>query len=321
MREASFLSKNEKKWRKVESILEKESKVSPDESANLFVSLTNDLSYARTHYPESITTRYLNSLTARIFQQINVGRREKFSRIYKFWKYELPMVVARHHKKMLWVFLYFVTCVAIGVISTHYDETFPRVVLGDRYVDMTLENIANGDPMGVYKHTSSNPMFLYITYNNIRVAGYIFIGGLLASLGTYYFLFTNGVMLGTFQYFFVQKGLFLSSFLTIWIHGTLEISSFIIAGTAGVVLGNSLLYPGSYPRKTSLVFGAKEALKILIGIIPLIIFSAFLESFITRLTNSPALVKGGIILASLCFVIWYFILYPRKLRTKQLVKS
>ncbi len=313
MREASFLAQNEKKWKKVESILDKNSKLKPEESADLFVELTDDLSYAQTHYPKSIITRYLNSIAGGIFQKISSSKKEQLDRIISFWKYEVPRAVHENHSRMLAVFIFFLAAVLIGVVSTHYDETFPRVVLGDSYVDMTLENIENGDPMGVYKDHDSNSMFLFITLNNLRVAMYTFIAGLLFSLGTYYFLFVNGVMLGTFQYFFVTKQLLLESFLTIWIHGTIEISCIIIAGASGIVLGNSFLFPGTLPRKHSLVKGAKEALKIFIGIAPLIVIAGFLESFVTRYTEAPNILRASIIVGSLAFIVWYFIIYPRRL--------
>ncbi|MEN8249288.1 MAG: stage II sporulation protein M [Bacteroidota bacterium] len=314
MREASFLSQNEKKWRDVEEILNKNSSISPDRAAELFTELTDDLAYAQTHYEKSITTRYLNTLAGGIFQKLTMGRKESISRLVNFWRYEVPMAVGRHHRELLFVFLFFIGTIAIGVVSTHFDETFPRVVLGDRYVDMTIENIESGDPMAVYKDHDSNSMFLFITYNNLRVASYTFIAGIVFSIGSLYYLFMNGIMLGTFQYFFVTKGLFLDSFLAIWIHGTLEISSIVIAGAAGVVLGNSLLFPGTLPRKYSLIRGAKEALKILIGIVPLIVLAGFLESFVTRLTDVSNIIRAGIIFGSLGFVIWYFIIYPIRLK-------
>lgn len=317
MREASFLAQNEKKWRKVETILDKNSPLGPDESADLFVELADDLSYARTHYPQSVTTQYLNSLAAGIFQTLSRGNRERLTRIISFWKYEIPLIVGLHHRKLLFVFAFFMLSVTIGVVSTHYDETFPRVILGDEYVEMTLANIENGDPMGVYKSAESNNMFFRITFNNIRVAAYTFIAGLLFSVGSLYFLFYNGIMLGSFQYFFVQKGLFLDSFLTIWIHGTLEISSIVLAGLAGVVLGNSFLFPGTLPRKDSLLLGAKEALKILIGIVPLFVVAGFLEGFVTRLTDAPLLIRAGIITLSLVFIMGYFVVYPLVLLKRQ----
>lgn len=321
MREASFLAKNEKKWRKVETILDKRIDMHPDESVDLFQELTDDLSYSRTNYPKSIATQYLNLLTVGIYQRINKRNVEKWNRILIFWREDVPIAVAQKRHSLLYAFLFFIISMTIGIVSTHYDENFPRIVLGDSYVDLTINNIEAGDPMGIYKSQESSGMFLTITMNNLRVAAFTFLAGIFLSLGSYYFLFVNGVMVGTFQYFFLQKGLFWDSFLSIWIHGAIEISCIVIAGAAGIALGTSLLYPGTLPRKKSLVIGGKRAVKIFIGIVPLIILAGFLEGYVTRLTESPIWVKGGIIGLSFAFIIWYFVIYPYKLLKRKLVEN
>src|SRR3546814_12119350 len=104
-------------------------------------------------------------------------------------------------------------------------------------------------------------MFLYIAFNNIKVSFLAFVAGVLFSFGTVWVLFQNGVMLGAFQFFFYQKGLLLTSVLSIWIHGTLEISAIIIAGSAGLVMGNSLLFPGTWSRLESFRRGARRGLR------------------------------------------------------------
>jgi uncharacterized membrane protein SpoIIM required for sporulation len=321
MREASFLAKNEKKWRKVETILDKRIDMHPDESIDLFQELTDDLSYSRTNYPKSIATQYLNLLTAGIYQKINKRKVEKWNRILVFWREDVPLAVAQKRHALFYSLLFFLLSMTIGIVSTHYDENFPRIILGDSYVDLTLENIENNDPMGIYKSQESGNMFLAISSNNLRVATLTFVAGLFFSLGSYYFLFINGVMVGTFQYFFLQKGLFWDSFLSIWIHGTIEISCIVIAGGAGIALGSSLLYPGTLRRKKSLMIGGKRAFKIFIGILPLIVIAGFLESYITRLTDSSIFVKASIIGGSFAFIIWYFAIYPYQLLKRKLVEE
>lgn len=314
MREATFLNQNEKKWRKVESMLNKNSKLSSEETANLFTELTDDLAYSQTHYPESVVTKYLNSLTTGIYQKISTNRKTKLSRFLEFWKTEVPTAMSFHLNSLLIVFLFFAFTVAIGALSTHFDETYPRVVLGDQYVDMTIENIENDDPMGVYKNEESLSMFFRITINNIKVSAKFFAGGIVFGIGTLYFLFMNGVMLGTFQYFFVTKNLFISSFLSIWIHGTLEILSLIVAGAAGLILGRSVLFPGSFTRIQSLTVQGKDALKIYIGTLPFIVVAGYLEGYVTRLTELHWTVKFFIILSSFLFMVWYFVILPLQIR-------
>ena len=80
----------------------------------------------------------------------------------------------------------------IGIISTANDDKFVRLILGDSYVNMTMENIAKGDPMAVYKKMNQVDMFMGITFNNIVVSFYTFIAGILLTFGTGYMLFSNG---------------------------------------------------------------------------------------------------------------------------------
>ncbi len=316
MREVVFLNKNQKKWRRIEKLLANREEADPDTLAELYIEMTDDLAYAQTNYPNSKSTEYLNGLTSSIFQRIYRRKKAERNRLFKFWITELPLIFYQSRKQLLYSFIFFSVAILIGVVSTHFDESFPRIILGDAYVDMTLENIENGDPMGVYKNEDEGMMFLTITMNNIRVSLLTFIAGLFFSIGSYYFLFQNGVMLGAFQYFFFQKGALLTSILTIWIHGTIEISCIIIAGGAGITLGNSWLYPGTFSRKISLLRGAKQGVKIACGILPLIVLAGFLEGFVTRHTEWPNIIHASIILLSLSFVIFYFVIYPRILFKK-----
>ena len=107
-----------------------------------------------------------------------------------------------------------------------------------------------------------------------------------------------------------EEGLGWKSVLVIWIHGTLEISAIVIAGTAGMILGHALLFPGTFKRIDSLKRGAKDAAKIVIGLIPIFLVAAFFEGFITRHTGMPIVFSLSILLASAAFIIWYFIVYP-----------
>jgi uncharacterized membrane protein SpoIIM required for sporulation len=312
MREGSFIRKNLDKWKKYQY----EAATDPDEIAGEFTELVDDLGYAKTFYPYSKVTQYLNGLASRVYLGIYKNKKEESSRIVRFWKTELPLIAAKYRREILYSFIIFSCFAIIASFSAAHDETFVRGVLGDNYVEMTEENIAKGDPFGVYKNENELSMFLYIALNNIQVSFIIFVAGFLASIGTVWFLFKNAVMLGAFQYYFFAKGLGWKSVLVIWIHGTLEISSIIIAGAAGFVLGNSLLFPGTYKRLESLKRGAKDGLKLLIGLVPIFIAAAFLEGFVTRYTHMPVWLSLFILTGSLAFIGWYFVIYPQRVQKK-----
>jgi uncharacterized membrane protein SpoIIM required for sporulation len=316
LKEITFLKQNADKWQQFESLITTKGGSDPDLMADLFIQLTDDLSYAKTNYPKAKTTQYLNSLAARVHQEIYKNKKEKKSRIITFWKYELPFIFKNSHKQLLYSFIIFGVAVLIGVVSSAYDDSFVRLILGDSYVNMTIENINKGDPMAVYKDMHQVTMFLGITLNNIYVAFDCFVWGIFFSFGTGYRLFGNGLMLGAFQYFFYARGLLLQSALVIWIHGTLEISAIVIAGCAGLTMGNSILFPGTYSRGASFVRGAKQGVKIAVGLVPIFITAGFLESFVTRYSQMPMWLSLSIIGSSFTFIVWYFIIYPIRLNNK-----
>lgn len=316
MREVTFLKKNSDRWKEVETFLASKAGINPDKLADLFIELTDDLSYSRTFYPESKTTQYLNSLTARVHQSIYKSKKERKERFLQFWKYEAPLLFYKHRMMIVISFSIFFLSMLIGIVSSAGDSGFVRLIMGDSYINMTLENIDKGDPLAVYKQMNGIDMFMGITFNNIRVSFIAFIFGILLSFGTVWVLLSNGIMLGAFQYFFHVHDLLFESILVIWIHGTLEISAIIIAGAAGLVLGNSILFPGTYSRRQSFMIGSKEGLKIIVSLIPIFITAGFLESFVTRHTGMPEFLSLTIILGSLSFVIWYFIIYPIKVYNK-----
>ena len=306
MREAAFLRQNQARWQQYET----QPPASPDELAARFVSLTDDLAYAQTFYPASPTAAYLNTLASKLHQSLYRNRPEQRQRLAHFWAVEVPLVVARHRPALAWAAGLFILFTALGALSAAYDQNFLRVVLGDGYVNETLANIHKGDPMAIYKSGSSSAMFIGIGLNNIVVALRTFVYGLTLGIGTLYSLFMNGIMLGAFQYFFYQEHVLLPSLLTIWIHGTLEIPSIVLAGGAGFILGGGVLFPGTYSRREALARAARDAVKLALGLVPVIVVAAFLESFVTRHTEMPVALSLAIIGGSAAFIVWYFGIYP-----------
>ena len=286
--------------------------LSADRLAQLYIEITDDLSYVKTFYPGSNLIEYLNNLAFNLHNKIYRNKKEDKNRFFEFWKYEVPMAVYNNRSKFKWASSIFIIAIFIGLFSSWKDAEFIRLIMGDSYVNMTLENIEQGDPMAVYKNASEGNMFFGIGINNIRVSFLAFAFGILASVFTGFILFSNGVMVGAFLYLFIERGIFSIAFTTIFIHGTLELAAIIIAGASGIILGNSWLFPGTRSRVDSLKIGAKDAVKIILGLVPVFILAALLESFVTR--HYLALGMLGRVLIMVCsatFIIWYFIIYPK----------
>lgn len=311
MREVAFIKQNKKKWLDFEQAIFGKSKKNPDEMASLYIHLINDLSYAQTYYPKSKTVIYLNYLASQIYQKIYKTKREETNRIVRFFKIEVPLVVYEYRRYLLFAFILFIAATSIGVVSARYDDTFTRLILGDHYVNMTLENIKEGNPVAVYKSGSNWGGFIGITMNNLYVGAKCYLFGIFGGIGTFYILLSNSIMVGSFQYFFYGEGVFWESVRGIWIHGSMEIFAMVIESAAGFILGASILFPRTYSRMQSFKIGFRNSFKIFISTMPFTFAAGFLEGFITRYSvDMPNWLSIGIILITLSAIAFYYLIYP-----------
>ena len=307
MRESRFIEQNKEKWQAFEDALKGKTR-DPEKLGELFIGITDDLSYARTFYPNRSVRVYLNNLSQRVFHALY--RKRSGQRFRRFWSHELPAVLHGVRRELLLSFVIFGLAMVIGFFSSSNDEGFVRLILGDRYVAMTEQNIRSGDPMAVYKSGQELDFFFAITVNNIRVAFIAFSLGVFFGVGTVLVLLSNGIMLGTFLQFFHARNLLGEASLAVWLHGTLEISAIVIAGAAGLVMGRGLTMPGTFPRTTSFLFSAQRGVRVLIATVPLLIIAGFIEGFLTRHTDVPDALRLMIIFASVLLIVWYFVLLP-----------
>lgn len=321
MREVAFIKQNKEKWLSFEKAIVNNDFDNPDELASQYIHVINDLAYAQTYYPKSKVIAYLNQLSANAYQKIYKTKTTDTNRIISFWKTEVPLICYQYRKFIYIAFIIFSTFTFIGSISAANDGEFVRSVLGDDYVNMSLENIEAGDPVAVYKSGSNWGSFIGITINNLRVGIIAFVLGIFLGIGTLYIMFKNCIMLGSFQYFFYEKGVLWESVRGIWIHGAMEIFAIVIECAAGLILGASILFPATHSRYTSFKMGAKTGIKILISTFPFTFTAGFLEGFITRYSNiMPHWLSVAIIIITLSIISYYYLIYPFKIQ-KQITQT
>lgn len=311
MREVAFIKQNKEKWLEFELAIFGKAKKNPDELANLYIQMMNDLAYAQTYYPKSKTVVYLNHLASQIYQKIYKTKRTEKNKITEFFKIEVPLLVYEYKRYLLYAFVLFFAFVSIGAISARYDQNFTRLIMGDDYVNMTLENIKKGNPMAVYGSATNWGSFIGITVNNIQVGAACYFYGIFGGLGTFYYLLQNCIMLGSFQYFFFEHGVFWKSVRGIWIHGSMEIFAIVIESAAGFIFGASILFPKTFSRLNSFKIGFKNSFKIYISTLPFTFMAGFLEGFITRYSiDMPIWLSIFIILSTLGLISFYYLVYP-----------
>jgi uncharacterized membrane protein SpoIIM required for sporulation len=199
----------------------------------------------------------------------------------------------------------------IGVLSAIKDEGYVRMVMGNGYVDETIENIENGNPVSIYKSGSDWGSFVGIAINNLRVGAMMYLSGLLLGLGTFYILFNNAIMVGAFQTMFHLHNVLWKSVQGIWIHGAMEIFGMVIEAAMGFALAASFMFPGTFTRLKSFSIGFKNTFKIYLSTIPFTIFAAFLEGYVTRFAIEMGMLAAfSIIILTLIFISYYYLIYP-----------
>ncbi len=313
LREGLFIKKNKDRWER----LQRGHSGNVDELATDFTQLADDLAYARTFYPTSRVTGYINALASRMYLNIYKKRKEGSNRIAQFFRHDVPQTIGKHHLVMFFALSVFILFFAVGFFSSIQDDTFVRQVLGDGYVDMTEKNISEGNPFNVYADSNSFTMFVRIMINNIMVSFSYFFKGLLLGVPSITSLAKESIRIGAFEHLFFSNGLGVQAVVTILLHGILELTSIIITCGAGVVMGTSFLFPGTGKRLDAFRQGAKDGVKIVIGLMPVFIVAAFFEGFITRHYKMPLYLSIPFLLISAAFVVWYFVVLPLKLKHRK----
>ncbi|MEY4934778.1 MAG: hypothetical protein RIS64_1137 [Bacteroidota bacterium] len=310
MRETQFIRQNEQKWSEFEEILA-ETSPEADRLHDMFVQVTDDLAHAQTFYPSRKVRAYLNGLAQNVFTQLYQRRRSPLKRLKYLLLEELPQVVYESRRDFTISVVLFLIAWMIGAFSSYMDTEFPKIVLGEDYVRMSIENAKSNDPMKVYKTSPNFDMAGYIMINNIFVTLRYFIMGIFTGIGSAAYMMYEGVRLGAFFEMFRQMGHWKEAQLTVWMHGALEISAIIIGTAAGITMGKGWLFPGTYTRFQSFKRASKRGITIMVGVTIMLIFAAIIEGFITRYTQLNDLARGLFILSCFASILFYYGWYPR----------
>lgn len=311
MKEGIFIRKNKEKWQHYEECLHSfKGSMSAEELATSYQEVLSDLAYAQTQFPNSRIVYYLNTMSKELHEKVYAPRVNTFQHFMRMLTEEIPGIVARARFELLLSLVLFSAFVLAGVIFSVRDEGYITEVLGERYVEMTLQNIAAGKPTDVYSGGSMLGSFLSIMENNLWVTFKMYGCGVLPFIGPLLFIKPNGLMLGCFQSLFFLHGVGFQSMTAIWIHGAFEISSLVIAAGAAFRLSRGWVFPGTYPRAVAFRRTGMESIKILASVVPLFIVAAFFEGFITRQVQYPLIVKLLLIFGSFSFIIFYYVVMP-----------
>jgi uncharacterized membrane protein SpoIIM required for sporulation len=136
-------------------------------------------------------------------------------------------------------------------------------------------------------------MFGHYIRNNVSIDFRIFAGGMVAGLGTIFFLIYNGLGIGAAAGY-VTYACDPKSFWTFVAgHSSFELLGMTVAGVAGMRLGLAVLKPGNLSRGKAIGAAAKKALPLILGAGGMTVIAAFIEGFWSA-QPLPAGLKYGV---------------------------
>jgi uncharacterized membrane protein SpoIIM required for sporulation len=272
------------------------------EMALLYRQVAADLSVLRQDATARTYAEHVNHLLARAHHIIYSGRKTSLATLFRFLRDEYPAVFQQQLRFVIASLLVSVAWGAFGAVITSARPEFMRHFVGPKMIatmerhEMWTESIVTVAPMA----TSA------IMTNNLTVSFVTFASGIAFGLGTFFYLYVNGMMLGVIGAACHQYGMSLALWSFVAPHGSLELPSILIAGGAGFRLGHGMVFPGSLRWKDSVARGGIEATRLISGVIPMLVIAGTLEGFFSP-SHAPIWLKftvGGLLFTLL--VLWLF---------------
>ncbi|HEY2390672.1 MAG TPA: stage II sporulation protein M, partial [Candidatus Angelobacter sp.] len=121
----------------------------------------------------------------------------------------------------------------------------------------------------------------FIMTNNMTVSFMAFAMGITAGAGTVFAMFFNGLQIGAIGVACWLNDMSLSLWSFVAPHGVLELPAIFIAGGAGLRIAQGMLFPGLLSRQDSLAKAGGEAVRLVMGVVPILIVAGSIEGFIS----------------------------------------
>ena len=280
----------------------------------LYRQIAADLAVIREDSSSVHFARYLNQLLARAHNIIYSGRKTNPLAALTFFWDTYPGVFRAHLTYCLTALIVFLGAGVFGTLLTLQDPDFQLRILGPRMVE-TIER----REMWTHSILAIKPLASSaIMTNNMSVAFTTFAAGITAGVGTLFLLGFNGMMMGVIAAACWLAGMSLKLWSFVAPHGVLELPAIFIAGGAGLWLAQGLLFPGVLPRREAVARAGADAVKLVLGTIPMLVIAGVVEAFVSP-TNLPVSLKFAMAAALFTLLVAY-LWWPAKRAAKSEVR-
>jgi uncharacterized membrane protein SpoIIM required for sporulation len=260
------------------------------ELGRIYRRTASDLAIARAESRDPRLVNYLNSLVIRAHGRIYRADAQGGRRIRDFFARDFPLAFRRTWRYTATAFGVFLLFTAIAFFGTRHDPDFSEFAGVDPF--WRAENIETHRHWWESANKANQIASSQIFTNNIRVTFYAFALGAMLGVGTLYVMAFNGANFGAIVALTYRAG-FGNALLGFVVgHGVIELSCIFIAGGAGLLIGTALLMPGDLSRGDALKSRGMEAVRLIVGCMPLLVVAGIIEGFISPTPISPVIKIG-----------------------------
>ena len=324
MNQNQFEEAHQEKWKQFSRLLDElESKDTAKIVSGIFLAefpsryrkICNHYSLAKArHYRPALVDK-LHDLVLRGHLQLYRKKTTIFWSIIRFVSTDFPRTL---RQKVLFFWLSCLLFVLPGILTglATYDDSVLIYSIMDESQVVNMESMYDPDNSKIGRSAERTDeddltMFGYYILNNISIGFRTFSGGIVFGIGSAFFLLFNGVTLGAVAGHLSHPPFATTFWPFVCGHGAFELTAIVISGAAGLLLGYSLINPGSYRRRDALRLIAPVALKLVMGGAVMLLIAAFIEAF---WSSSSFSVNIKFSVAAICWgmVIFYLLFAGRK---------
>jgi uncharacterized membrane protein SpoIIM required for sporulation len=257
------------------------------ELGRIYRRTASDLAIARAESRDPRLVNYLNSLVIRAHGRIYRADAQGKKRIRNFFARDFPLAFRRTWRYTATAFGVFLLFSLIAFFGTRHDPDFSEFAgISPFFRELVINNRTHWwEDLNQANQIGSSQIFT----NNIRVTFYAFALGAMFGLGTLYVLAFNGAMFGAILALTYRAGFGNDLLAFVVGHGVIELSCIFIAGGAGLLIGTALLMPGNLSRTDAFKSRGMEAVRLIVGCVPLLVIAGIIEGFISPAPISPVI--------------------------------
>jgi uncharacterized membrane protein SpoIIM required for sporulation len=286
----SYIAQHRGEWGALERAVGRSYQGSRDgtevtEMIRLYLRASSHLAEVQSRYQDPALVEYLNALVARAHAAIYSTEPRSFRSAMVLFgrRYRQSIRRTAPHIGVIAALLFGILLATDAWVATSPEARAGVLPPAAREAAERVDDTTTDVELG------SAEMSTFIFQNNVQVAFLAFALGITLGIGTLWVVIQNAAFIGLLAGAFQAAGRADVFWALVLPHGFLELIAICIAGGAGLRIGWSIVDPGDRLRATALAEEARDAVLVVIGVIPAFLVAALIEGFVTGRTGLPIL--------------------------------